>query len=44
MNNMAPMRDCPERGIVDQIRSRDNCNFYLLLFSLIQHLGMIKKD
>ena len=43
MNNMAPMRYCPEGCMVDQTRSRGNCNFYLLLFSLIQHLDMIKK-
>ena len=43
MNNMAPMRYCPEGCMVDQTRSRGNCNFYLLLFSLIQHLDMIKR-
>ena len=29
--------------MVDQIRPRGNCNFYLLLFSLIQHLDVIKR-
>ena len=28
MNNMAHMRNCPEGCMVDQIRSRGNCNFY----------------
>ena len=44
MNNMAHMRNCPERCMVDQIRPRGNCNFYLPLFSLIHDLDLIKKD
>ena len=32
MNNMAHMRNCPEGCMVDQTRSRGNCNFYLPLF------------
>ena len=43
MNNMAPMRNCPKGCMVDQIRSWGNCNFHLLLFSLIRHLDVIKK-
>ena len=43
MNNMAHMRNCHERCMVDQIRSRGNCNFYLPLFSLIHDLDLIKK-
>ena len=43
MNNMTHMRNCPEGYMVDQIRSRSNCNFYLPLFSLIHHLDLIKK-
>ena len=39
MNNMANMRNCPEGCMVDQIRSRGNCNFYLPLFSLIRGLS-----
>ena len=27
MNNMAHMRNCPEGCMVDQNRSRGNCNF-----------------
>ena len=44
INNMAHMRNCPEGCMVDQIRSRGNCNFYLPLFSLIHDLDLIKKD
>ena len=43
MNNMTHMRNCPEGCMVDQIRSRGNCNFYLPLFSLILDLDLIKK-
>ena len=43
MNNMTHMRNCPEGCMVDQIRSRGNCNFYLPLFSLIHHMDLIKK-
>ena len=43
MNNMAQMRYCPEGCMVDQIRSRGNCYFYLPLFSLIHDLDLIKK-
>ena len=43
MNNMAHMRNCTEGCIVDQIRSRGNCNLYLPLFSLIHDLDLIKK-
>ena len=43
MNNMAHMRNCPEGSMVDQIRSRGNCNFCLPLFSLIHHLDLIKQ-
>ena len=43
MNNMAHMRNCPEGCMVDQIRSRGNCNFYLPLFSLIHDLDLLKK-
>ena len=42
--NMAHMRNCPEGCMVDQIRSRGNCNFYLPLFSLIHDLDSLKKD
>ena len=44
MNNMAHMRNCSEGCMVDQIRSRGNCNVYLTLFSLIHDLNLIKKD
>ena len=43
MNNMTHMRNCPEGCMVDQIRSRGNCNFYFPLFSLIHDLDLIKK-
>ena len=43
MNNMAHMRNCPEGCMVDQIRSRGNCNFYLPLFSLIMTWTCYKK-
>ena len=43
MNNMAHKRNCLEGCMVDQIRSRGNCNFYLPLFSLIHDLDLIKK-
>ena len=43
MNYMAHMRNCPEGCMVDQIRSRGNCNFYLPLFSLIHDLELLKK-
>ena len=43
MNNMAHMRNCPEGCMVDQIRSRGNCNFFLPLFSLIHDLDLIKR-
>ena len=42
MNNMAHMRNYPEGCMVDQIRSRGNCNFYLPLFSLIHDLDLLK--
>ena len=43
MNNMAHMRNCSEGCMVDQIRSRGKCNFYLPLFLLIHDLNLIKK-
>ena len=43
MNNMAHMRNCPEGCMVDQIRSRGNCYFYLPLFSLIHDLDLINR-
>ena len=43
MNNMAPMRNCPEGCMVDQIRSRVIVTFIYFLFSLIQNLDMKKK-
>ena len=43
MNNMTHMRNCPEGCMVDQIRSRGNCNFYLPLFSPKHDLDLIKK-
>ena len=37
------MKNNPEGCMVDQIRSRCNCNFYLPLFSLIHDLDLIKR-
>ena len=43
MNNIAHMRNCPERCMVDQIRSSGNCYLFLPLFSLIHDLDLIRK-
>ena len=43
MKNMAPCETVMSGASWPQIRSRGNCNLYLLLFSRIQHLDMIRK-
>ena len=43
MKNDTHEKLSPEGCMVDQIRSRGNCNFYLPLFSLIHDLDLKKK-